>query len=224
MTALLVVRIALAAAGVLGVAYVVVAGRLVARQAFSALSLVLTAVGGVGAAAVVVLPVATSIARADLPRAPAAFLVLLPLIAGFTALLVLTERPRAPLSVTVGVVTLALLPSAAPAVGAGTVGAAVRVMHTCEGNLKAVGRAFGDYRSLRGKWPAPARWVDNLIVFLPAPKGFRCPARQAEAYRYSPPTSSTPDDAAIIACPHAFLGKTIVLRKDLRVEVRPIEP
>ncbi len=224
MTALLVVRMALAAAAVLGLGYVVVARRMAARQAFSGLSLVLTAVGGVGAAAMVVLPVATSIARADLARAPAALLVLLPLIAGFTALLALTERPRAPLGTTVGVVTLALLPSAVLAVGAGTVGAAVKVMRTCQGNLKAVASAFEEYVSRRGEWPASARWVDDLLVFLPAPKGFRCPAGQAEAYHYSAPKSSTPDDAAVIACPHPFLGKTVVLRKDLEVELRPIEP
>jgi hypothetical protein len=150
-------------------------------------------------------------------------LLVLPTSAAIAAALFFLERPRASVWIVIGVATLAVLPGASFAVGAGAVAGAVRVEHDCEGNLRALGRAFEEYRAAKKTWPPEARWIDELLPHLPYPKAFRCPAIKVTPYQYHKPPDNAFGDAAIIVCRHPFVGHEVVLRKDLQVEVRFIK-
>ncbi len=217
--ALLVVRLTMGAAVVAAVIFLVVARRAAERRQFGGLSLVLTAVAGMLASMVAVLPSALWIARVDLQRTPAALLLLAPLTAALAGAVSWIERPRATVWTTVGMALLALVPGSLLAVGAGAVGGAKRMEQACEGNLEALAGAFKQYRDQKGCWPNPIQWVDELAPSLPHPKAYRCPAMQAQAYLYRRPEPSDPLWEPVIACPHRFLGICVVLRKDLRTEV-----
>jgi len=104
--ALLVVRLTMGAAVVAAVIFLVVARRAAERRQFGGLSLVLTAVAGMLASMVAVLPSALWIARVDLQRTPAALLLLAPLTAALAGAVSWIERPRATVWTTVGIALL----------------------------------------------------------------------------------------------------------------------
>jgi hypothetical protein len=207
-----------------GLAYVLLARFWARERRLTSAGLLACGVAGALFGLLVVLPLATLTARQELARAPAPLALLIPwaLAGGFVVYL--KFRPAVSFLQAVLLVGQAALPTSSLGVAAGAVGGAMRAERQCFGNLRLIGTALMRYHREHGAWPPKARWVQELLPYLPYPSLYRCPVRPEQQYVYRPPGPDLKPSDPLISCPHGFVGRLVVLRRDLKAEERFIEP
>ena len=171
-----------------------------------------------------ILPLANNLGRANPAQAPATFwlfLLWVGVVAGVTGVLM---RPRLKAGDCLALAALSLLPGACIATPVGAVGGAMRTMHDCEGNLKALGVNFGRFVDDNKRWPNEDKWVVDIAPYLDFPRAFRCPSRSDRDYVYHKPPPGAKDDFVLISCTHPFVRKRIVLHKDENVTIDDLKP
>lgn len=168
------------------------------------------------------LPASVAIARADVGRAPLAFMALVPWVIGAAVFLRYAQPSGLPVPYAVAFALFAAAPAATVAVAAGTVGGATRTLQECQGNLKAIARVTREYVKRHKAWPQESDWVNELFPLLPYRSVFRCPAHPERAYEYRRPTPASPPGTVVFECRHPFLAQQVVVRTDLQPEVEKI--
>ncbi|MBC7286906.1 MAG: hypothetical protein H5T86_02460 [Armatimonadetes bacterium] len=222
MTAALAINSSVCCGLAAAVAWALVARTVVKRGLAVPWVLILVGASGAVFGLSAITPAAAAIARKDLSRAPAAALLAIPwAVVGGTALYY-SRRTALGIATCILIVGTSCLPTGVIGVAAGGLSGAVRIEKACSGNLHALAKAFRQYVYETKHWPPESRWVEELLPFLPYPRSFRCPAAAARAYDYRRPPSDAPSDTPVIRCPHGFVGKELVLRKDFRVEERAL--
>jgi hypothetical protein len=197
---------------------------LMRRMQVTWLEAVITLAGSTIFAFAAVLPTANHLGRADPARAPAVFWpVLVWLIVASGALAVLM-RPRLTTGESIALAVLAVLPLTCILTPVGAAAGAIRTMHDCEGNLRALGTNFVRYVSDNGHWPSEDKWITQLLPYLPYPTAFRCPTSTKKDYDYHRPPPGAKPDYPLITCVHRFLRQKIVLHKDGTVTADELKP
>jgi uncharacterized membrane protein YoaK (UPF0700 family) len=224
MTAALVVKLAVCAFIVSAAGFVALARWLTARECITWGLAWALAAAGTSYALATGLPASMAIARADLERAPAALLALVPWVAGAALFLRYVRPGNISMRHALALALLAGVPAGVVALAAGSVGGATRSLRDCQGNLKAIAAATREYLRTHKTWPPQDNWVNELFPILPHRSVFRCPDRPEKAYDYHRPAPGSSMGTIVFECRHPFLSQRIVVRMDLRPSVEGMSP